>query len=231
MFSLKDAHHFRKMVAGMCMLVAPLLLLVGAVVHPGRSTDVADQLAIVAANQDAWYAAHLIELLAIVLFLPVILGLMHMMREREPALGHIGGALALVGLMATTAVVTIEGLVGWQAGAQNSAEMVALFERMTESAGIVVPVLAMSFALSLGVIVMMWGLVRSRVVPAWVGAAVTSAALCLAVAGPLASGILSIVGGSLLVVGIGTIGRMVATESDEDWEHTPDFRGFAPQAG
>ena len=111
-------------------------------------------VAVVAANQDAWYVAHLIDLIAVVLFLPVILGLMHMMREREVALAHIGGGLALVGLMATMAVVSIEGLVGWQAGAQNSPEMTALFERLTETTGIVVPVFLMSFALSLGVIVM-----------------------------------------------------------------------------
>jgi hypothetical protein len=231
MFSLKDAHHFRKMVAGMCMLAAPVLLLVGEVVHPERKTDVGDQLAVVAAHQDAWYVAHMIDLVAIVLFLPVILGLMHMMRERETTLGHLGGGLALVGLMATTCLVAIEGLVGWQAGAQNSPEMTALFQRINDTTGIVVPVFVMSFALTLGILMMMWGLARSNAIPMWVAGVVAVAAICLAVAGPMASGVLSIVGASLLLVGIGTIGRMVATESDEDWEHTPDFKGFAPQAG
>ena len=49
---------------------------------------------------------------SVLTLLPAILGLMHMMREHEPALAHIGGGLALVGLMATTVVVSIEGLVG-----------------------------------------------------------------------------------------------------------------------
>ena len=31
---LSDAHHFRKMVAGFCMVVAPLVLLVAMVIHP-----------------------------------------------------------------------------------------------------------------------------------------------------------------------------------------------------
>ena len=231
MFSFRDAHHARKMLAGMCMIVAPLLLLVGEVLHPERKTDVGDQLAVVAAHQDAWYAAHLIELIAIVLFLPVILGLMHMMREREPRLSLVGGGLALVGLMATTALVAIEGLVGWQAAAANSPEMTALFERITETTGIVVPVFVMSFALTLGILLVMWALVRSHALPTWVGGCVALAAVCMAVAGPMASGIFSVLGASLLVVGLGTIGRMVATESDKDWEHTPDFRGFAPLAG
>jgi hypothetical protein len=231
MFSLKDAHHFRKLVAGMCMVMAPLLLLVGEIVHPERKTDVGDQLAVIAANQDAWYAAHLLEMVAMVLFVPVILGLMHMMREREPALSHIGGGLAIVGLMATTALVSIEGFVGWQAGAQNSPEMTALFRSLTETTGIVIPVFVMSYALTLGVLVMMWGLYRAKAVPIWVAGSVAIAVLCLAVAGTMASDALSIIGALFLAVGIGTIGRMVVSESDEDWEHTPEFKGITPLAG
>src|SRR3954469_24953433 len=34
MFGISDAHHFRKMVAGFCMLFAPLCMLVGFLVDP-----------------------------------------------------------------------------------------------------------------------------------------------------------------------------------------------------
>jgi hypothetical protein len=27
------------------------------------------------------------------------------------------------------------------------------------------------------------------------------------------------------------VGRMVLVESDEDWEHTPEYRGFRPLVG
>src|SRR5688500_20298837 len=114
MSRLSDSHHFRKTIAGMCMIGAPLLLLVGMVVHPERKSDVGDQLAVVAGNMDAWFAAHLIVAVALVLAVPAVLGLMHMLREREVAFGHVGGGLAMVGLLATTGVVAIDGCVGWQ---------------------------------------------------------------------------------------------------------------------
>ena len=105
MSRLSDSHHFRKTIAGMCMIGAPLLLLVGMIIHPERKSDVGDQLAVIADNTDAWFAAHLIVLVALVLAVPAVLGLMHMLREREVAFGHIGGALAMVGILATTCLL------------------------------------------------------------------------------------------------------------------------------
>ena len=78
MSRLSDSHHFRKTIAGMCMVAAPLLLVVGMIVHPESKTDVGDQLAVISANMDDWYAAHLILAIALVLAVPAVLGLMHM---------------------------------------------------------------------------------------------------------------------------------------------------------
>src|SRR4029078_4998357 len=90
MFVLSDAHHFRKMVAGFCMVFAPLCMLVGFIADP-----------------DASYAFLFI---GAVLMVPAALGLMHMLREREGACGHMGGGLSLVGLMG------MAGLVGMDVG-------------------------------------------------------------------------------------------------------------------
>jgi hypothetical protein len=109
---LSDAHHFRKMVAGVCMVLAPLFLLVGAIVHPGFKTDEAELLASAAGSLDAWYLAEMLFLISIVLAVPATLGLMHMLRERHVAAGH-GGGLALIGLLAYTGVTAIQ-LVDWQ---------------------------------------------------------------------------------------------------------------------
>jgi hypothetical protein len=57
------------------------------------------------------------------------------------------------------------------------------------------------------------------------------AAILLAIGGPTASDVLAIVGAAFLLVGLGSIGRLVLTESDEDWEHTPEYEGFRPLAG
>jgi len=231
MSRLSDSHHFRKTIAGMCMIAAPLLLLVGMIIHPERKSDVGDQLAVVAANMDAWFAAHLIVAVSLVLAVPAVLGLMHMLREREVAFGHVGGALAMVGLLATTGVVAIDGFVGWQAAASPSSEMTALFERVTETAGVVIPFFAMSLAFTVGVLFLAAGLYRARAVQSWTAAMLGIGAIVFAVGSVVPSDVLSIVGAAVLFVGFGQTGRMVLAESDEDWEHTPEYRGFRPLAG
>jgi hypothetical protein len=42
---------------------------------------------------------------------------------------------------------------------------------------------------------------------------------------------LAIVAAAVLVVGLGSIGRMVLRETDEAWEHTPEYEGFRPVPG
>jgi hypothetical protein len=67
---LSDAHHSRKIVAGACMVVAPIVLLVAMVIHPASDMDEATQVATIADNLDAWYTAHLLALVAIALMVP-----------------------------------------------------------------------------------------------------------------------------------------------------------------
>ena len=147
---LSDAHHFRKMVAGACMVVAPLVLLVAMVIHPASDMNEATQVATIADNLDAWYVAHLLALIAIAVMVPALLGLMHMLREREVAFGHVGGGLAMLGLLAFAGIVGME-LVMWQMVAGGSTrEAVALLERLNETAGIVIPFAFVSFGCALG---------------------------------------------------------------------------------
>ena len=49
-----DSHHFRKTVAGWCMVVGPLLALVAFIVSPALKTNSAAQVAEVARHQDGY---------------------------------------------------------------------------------------------------------------------------------------------------------------------------------
>jgi hypothetical protein len=232
MTHLSDAHHFRKMVAGFCMVAAPLLFLVAMVIHPETGTDEASIVAAAADNADAWYLAHLLVLVSIVLAVPAVLGLMHMLREREVALGHVGGGLGMLGLIAFTGIVAVDGLVGWQMGsAGDRGEMVALLERLYDTTGFVVPLYVMSFAFTLGMICLAAGLYRAKAVQSWMAAFVAIGVVVAAIGGAGAIEWLAIVGAAFLFVGLGSVGRMVLSESDEDWEHTPEYRGFRPLPG
>jgi hypothetical protein len=228
---LSDAHHFRKMVAGACMVVAPVVLLVSMVIHPASDMNEATQVATIADNLDAWYVAHLLALISIALTVPVILGLMHMLREREVAFGHLGGGLAMLGLLAFAGVVGME-LVMWQMVAGGSTrEAVALLERLNETAGIVIPFVLVSFGLTLGLACLAFGLYRARAVQSWMAIFVAAGAILLGVAFGAALNWLAIVAAAFLVVGLGAIGRMVLRETDEAWEHTPEYEGFRPVPG
>ncbi|HET8820945.1 MAG TPA: hypothetical protein VFM57_05315 [Thermoleophilaceae bacterium] len=228
---LSDAHHSRKMVAGACMVVAPFVLLAAMVIHPASDMDEATQVATIADNLDAWYVAHLLAFVSIVLVVPAVLGLMHMLRERQVALGHVGGGLAILGLLALTGLVAME-LVLWQmAGAGNTAETVALLERLNETAGIVIPFVLLSFGFSLGMATLAVGLYRARAVQSWMAVFVAVGAILFGFAVATAMNWLAIVAAAFLVVGLGAIGRMVLRETDEAWEHTPEYEGFRPVPG
>jgi Domain of unknown function (DUF4386) len=229
---LSDAHHFRKLVAGACMVIAPLFLLVATVVHPDVKTDEAAQLAVIADNPDAWIAAHMLALVSLALAVPAVLGLMHMLREREVSLGHVGGGLAMLGLLAYVGVVAIEGFVGWQMGeAGDRAAMVALLTSINDSAAIVTPFFVVSLAFAVGMVCLAVGLYRARAVQSWMAICLAVGAVLVAVGGATATNWIGIVAAAFLLIGFGSIGRMVYRESDEAWEHTPEYEGFRPVPG
>ena len=228
---LSDAHHFRKLVAGACMVVAPLVLLAAMVIHPASDMDEATQVATIADNLDAWYVAHLLALISIAVMVPAVLGLMHMLREREVAFGHLGGGLAMLGLLAFAGIVGME-LVMWQMVAGGSTrEAVALLERLNETAGIVIPFVVVSFGFALGLACLAIGLYRARAVQSWTAISLAVGAVVFGFAIGAALNWLAIVAAAFLVVGLGTIGRMVLRETDEAWEHTPEYEGFRPVPG
>ncbi|MFL5826990.1 MAG: hypothetical protein ACJ76V_10745 [Thermoleophilaceae bacterium] len=233
MSGISDAHHFRKMVAGACMLVAPLLFLAASIVSPEQSMNAAKQYAAIASNLDRWYVMSLMLLIGLVLVVPVVLGLMHMLREREVAYGHVGGGLAMLGVLALTGVVAIVGFAGWQIAqpGRPQLQMINLFHDLTHSAGIVIPFLVVSLGFGLGMAVLAIGLYRARAVQSWMAAALALGGLAVDVSLLVPGRGLSIASSAILAVALVSIGRMVIEETDADWEHTPEYKDFRPLAG
>jgi hypothetical protein len=230
MFGMSDAHHFRKMVAGFCMVVAPLFALVGFIVHPAVHTNESAQLNVVSAHMDAWYLSNLLLFVSVVLAVPAALGLMHMLRGREVALGHTGGGLALIGLMAMGGLVAIE-MVVWQMGAGAHGEMTSLLHRVHHTTGIVVPFYIGALLFGAGYLALGMGLYRARATASWFAACLVIGGIVFDV-GLLTSSLpLGIVAAAVILVGQGGVGRMVWTESDDAWDSTPEYQGFRPLLG
>jgi hypothetical protein len=96
------------------------------------------------------------------------------------------------------------------------------------TAGATVPLLIVPLLSAVGFVVLAAGLWRARAVDWWMAAAMAVGAVAIVVAGPVASVGLAIVGAALFLCGVGATGLMVLRESDADWEHTPEYRGFRP---
>jgi hypothetical protein len=228
---LSDSHHFRKMVAGVCMVVAPILTLIAFVIGPEIETDAGPQLAAAADDLDAYVAANLFGLAAVALLVPAVLGLMHMLREKRVAYGHVGGGLALLGLLATMASIGLGFFVWQMAHGGVSAAEVTLLDDVNESTAVVLGVYVLGYGVGLGFIALAAGLYLARVVDWWMAAMIGLGPALINVAFAAGETAFAVVGSALLVVGLGSVGLMVLREPDADWEHTPEYRGFRPAAG
>lgn len=226
------SEHLRKTITGVCLIAAPLLLLIGEAIHPDDKSNAADELALVADNLGRWYAAHLVELIAFALMIPAVLGLAHLIHERKPGLAYTGGGLSLIGIVAVAAVIGADGFAGYfvaEAGA-GSPTAVAVFDSLMES-GRMIPVYIATLLVGIGLIVTAVGLYRSQVVAPWSAGAIALGALLIDIGFP--AGVAAVVwaGMALLLVGMAPIGYAVLTESDMAWQHTPTYTGFRHPAG
>jgi hypothetical protein len=224
MLGSADPHRFRKTVAGACMIVAPALGLIGFIVTPGYDSATGKQLLTVAANRDQWFVSELLILLSLVVLVPAVLGLMHMLREREVAFGHAGGALALIGTMSAIGSTAI-GMVMWQMSATPA--NVALINRVEDATGTSVLFYLAVFCLTLGTVALCAGLYRAHaahpmaILGVAVGSVMAAIGFATSVEWPL------VVGYAALLLGLGAIGQMVLNETVEDWEHTPSLAAGA----
>ena len=91
-------------------------------------------------------------------------------------------------------------------------------------------VLALTFPL--GLLVLGIGLYLARAAAAW-EAALVAIPFAVGIVSEIAYGprIIPIVTSILFLIGLGSIGRRVLTESDEEWEHTPEIGGMRPATG
>lgn len=190
MFGMSDTHHFRKMVAGFCMAFAPLCMLIGFVVEP-----------------DAAYA---FLFAGAVLTVPAALGLMHMLREREVALGHIGGGMTLAGAMGMAALVGMDVAAG--------TDMVARVDHLD---GVATAMFVVTLMLGAGYLALGMGVFRAHATESWHAACLMVAGVAFVVALLTASSGIAIASAAVLLAGQGAVGYMVWRESDEAWDNTP----------
>jgi hypothetical protein len=220
------SEHLRKMLTGACLIAAPAVFIVSESIHPDDSTNGSDEVRTIASGLDRWYTAHVLEVIGFALLIGAVLGLAHLLHERRPGSAVVGGALAIVGIVGLTAGVGAEGLGGYFIVRYASrADAVRAVDAMYDGARLV-PFFAVSLLISVGLVVMAVQLWRTRVVAPWCAIAIIIGSVLLVAGGPTTVQGLVVAGMVALFVGMAPIGYMLLTESDAEWEHTPEFQGF-----
>ena len=225
---VSDSHHFRKMVAGCCMVAGPLFALAAFIFSPALKSGSAAQVAEVARHQDSFLLAVVLSMIAVTFVVGATLGFMHMLREREVAYGHLGGALAIVGLLATAAGFGAQMMLWSMVRDGVQAADITAWHSVTHDTAPVIILGILGFLPAVGVAVLSVGLYRAHAVDLWMPACMTLGVLGITLSTPLTSLAVGIVGSALFLVGSGAIGMYVLRQSDADWEHTPEYHGFSP---
>jgi len=214
MLKITDANNFRRTLAGLCLIAAPVAGLAATVVAPPAALDIGERLTIVAEHSTRFLAANLLAVLLQILLVPALLGLLHLLKGRGVVLGHIGGGLALAGVFGYMGVLATEFVV-LQMAQGDRREMISLAERVYGSVGFAVFLMMFLFGLLLGLIVLSVALWRARIAPIWAAACIALASVLDLVAST--STVAVVLAWILLLAGLGWIGSKVLSMSDEDW--------------
>ena len=156
-------------------IAAGALIGLGFLIHPTESKDAVVQTAVIAANPNRWYVAHVMILCGLGCTIPALLLLMRRLSATAPRGALAWGSLAFVGLVSVIAFVTIDAVVFWVLAKPglDVSTVERAFDDLTKSA---VPqvIFGPGLLLNVGVLALTVGLYRARSIPRWI--AITLAA-------------------------------------------------------
>ena len=224
MLKIGDANNFRRTVVGLCLIIAPLLLLLGDIIHPAGAEGAAGLLNIMAEHPGRVETASLLTIFSSVFFVPALVGLLYLIRDRGVVLGHIGVGLALIGIVGHAVWAGFQVvLLGFIQSGVDREQLSAILGGGPLNVGFVIVMLMFLGGFFLGLILLSISLWRSRVAPLWVAACIIAAIVWFFT--PLGTIMPGEIGGALVLIGLGWIGLKVLRMSDADWE-----RGYLPSS-
>ena len=223
MLKLGDANSFRRTALGLCLIAAPLVGLMSALIPPRFTGGMGGELAAISEHTGRWLVGEALNLITFFLFMLAVLGTLHLLRHRSVVLGHMGGGLVLLGAFFHGAIIgfaLVEVPLVESGGARD--RMVEFANGTYESTAFTM-ILFPFLSFFVGWILLAIALWRARVAPLWVAATLGVAPLSEFFGPEAVSPELMF---ALFLIGLGYLGLRVLRLSAKDWE-----RGEAPGAG
>ena len=99
-----------RLTTSVSLVVGPLLMSIGDLLHPEERMLPVEQIAIVVDHASRWYTAHLLLFFGIVLYVPGFLGLTALTVMLKPGLGYAARSLIMIGAAGLASIMTGEML-------------------------------------------------------------------------------------------------------------------------
>jgi uncharacterized protein DUF4386 len=221
---ISDAAHFRRTVAGLCLVAAPVLFAAAEIATPDSSGSAAAQLARYAQHRDQLLIGVLCGLASTMLFVPALFGLLQQIRRRGVVYAHIAAVMVVYGLVTDAALGGVNVMFWVMAGpGMNHGAMVSLLNSLEHgSAALGAPLMAGHYLFALGIILLGVALWRARIAPRWAGILVALFPLsdiALSSAGDISSLVSDLIG----IIGFAALGWRMLSSPDASWDETPEL--------
>ena len=203
----------RTLIAAASLVVGPLLMSLGDLLHPEERMDTAAQIAIIMEQAAHWYVAHLLLFVGILLAIPGLVALPGLAAERNPTAARAARLLLLIGVAALAAIFVAEMLLGrFVTDGASPAAASALLDSMLSGpmAAAVGPAL-LAFFVGIGTLAV--PLVRAGGARRWAASLLSIGALLILVEIVSAQVVLSQIGNVLVLAGGTVAARLILREA------------------
>jgi hypothetical protein len=212
MASSPGTRDHRTLIVAASLVVGPLLMSIGDLLHPAERMDTAAQIAIIMEQAMRWYLAHLLLFVGIVLAIPGLVALPGLAAERNPTAAHWARILLLIGIAALAAIFVAEMLLGrFVTDGASPAAASALLDSMLSGpmAAAVGPAL-LAFFVGTGTLAV--PLVRAGGARRWAASLLSVGALLILAEIVSAQVVLSRIGNVLMLAGGVVAARLIVQE-------------------
>jgi hypothetical protein len=110
MTPLAAARRAERVTTSVSLVVGPLVMSIGDLLHPEERMLPVEQIAIVVDHASRWYTAHLLLFFGMLLFIPGFLGLTALTAMLKPVLGYAARILMMIGTAGFASIITGEML-------------------------------------------------------------------------------------------------------------------------